>query len=86
MTKSNFDFRSHGCESGTATSGIRIQRGQTVKRARARRGRAMQEFFFENLGNPARVSRVGVMRQFSTAQFNSTVLNGRFWRLNELDR
>ena len=57
-----------------------------LSNGRARAARAMQEFFFENLGNPARVSRVGVMRQFSTAQFNSTVLNGRFWRLNELDR
>jgi hypothetical protein len=36
-----------------------------------RRARAMHEFFFEKLRNPARVHRVEAMRQFFTIQLNS---------------
>jgi hypothetical protein len=32
----------------------------------------MHEFFFENLRNPARIRRAGVMRQFPTNQVYST--------------
>jgi hypothetical protein len=50
---------------------IRSGRGP-VKPRRARRARAMDTFFFENLRNPARARRAGVMRQFPTAQLDST--------------
>ena len=42
-----------------------------VKRTRPRRARAMHEFFFENLRNPAHNRRAGLMRQFPTGQVYS---------------
>jgi hypothetical protein len=41
------------------------------KPARQRRGRAMHEFFFENLRNPARIRRAGLIRQFCPIQLDS---------------
>jgi hypothetical protein len=32
----------------------------------------MHEIFFENLRNPARILRAGLMRQFSSGQLDST--------------
>ena len=49
--------------------------GLTVKPAPARRVRAMHEFFFENLRNPARDRRAGAMRQFPTDQVHSTCVH-----------
>jgi hypothetical protein len=43
---------------------VRSGRGP-FKPARPRRARAMDEFFFENLRNPAHNRRAGPMRQFS---------------------
>ena len=45
-------------------------------RGRAARARCMI-FFFENLRKPARVHCAGAMRQFCTAQVNSTFKNSR---------
>jgi hypothetical protein len=49
---------------------VRSGRGP-FKPARPRRARAMHEFLFENLRNPARTHRAGLMRQFVSV--NSTV-------------
>ena len=38
-----------------------------------RAARAMHNFFFENLRNPARSRRAGLMRQFRSGQLDSTV-------------
>ena len=46
---------------------------------RGRAARAMHEFFFENLRNPARIRRASLMRQFSSSQLNSSVIMDR-WR------
>jgi hypothetical protein len=51
---------------------VRSGRGP-FKPARPRRARAMHDFFFENLRNPARIYRVGLMRQFRPGQVYSTV-------------
>jgi hypothetical protein len=42
----------------------------------------VHEFFFENLRNPARIRRAGVMRQFPSGQLDSNLnlnLVGRTW-------
>ena len=43
-----------------------------LSNARGRAARAMHEFFFENLRNPAHNRRAGLMRQFSSGQLYST--------------
>jgi hypothetical protein len=50
---------------------VRSERGP-VKPARPRAARAMHEFFSENLRNPARNRRAGLMRQFCPSQLDST--------------
>jgi hypothetical protein len=52
---------------------VRSGRGP-FRPARPRRERAMHEFFFENLRNPARSRRAGLMRQFRSRQRYSTSL------------
>jgi hypothetical protein len=52
---------------------VRSGRGP-FKPARPRRARAMHEFFFENLQNPAHIRRAGLMRQFSSDQLYSSML------------
>jgi hypothetical protein len=42
---------------------------------RPRRARAIHEFFFENLRNPARNRRAGLMRQFCTGQVYSILVD-----------
>ena len=46
--------------------------------AQARRARAQCIIFFENLRNPARGQRAGAMRQFPTAQLDSTNFSTKF--------
>jgi hypothetical protein len=59
---------------------VRSGRGP-FKPARPRRARAIHEFFFENLRNPARGRRAVAMRQFPTGQvYNSTAI--RFLNVN----
>jgi hypothetical protein len=54
---------------------VRSGRGP-FKPARPRRARAMHEFFFENLQNPAHICRAGLMRQFSSGQlYSMAILN-----------
>jgi hypothetical protein len=50
---------------------VRSGRGP-FKPGMPRRARAMHEFFFENLRNPARNRPAGLMRQFRSDQFDST--------------
>jgi hypothetical protein len=50
---------------------VRSGRGP-FRPARPRRVRAMHEFIFENLRNPARGRRAGAMRQFRSGQLDST--------------
>jgi hypothetical protein len=42
--------------------------------------RAMHEFFFENLRNPARIRRAGLMRQFRPDQVYSTLPGYAFYK------
>jgi hypothetical protein len=55
---------------------VRSGRGP-FKPARPRRGRAMHEFFFEKLRNPAHNRRAGLMRQFRTNQVYSRASRSR---------
>jgi hypothetical protein len=50
---------------------VRSGRGP-FRPARPRRARAMHDFFFENLRNPAHNRRAGLMRQFSSGQLYSS--------------
>jgi hypothetical protein len=50
---------------------VRSGRGP-FRPARARHARAMHEFFFENLQNPAPDRRAGAMHQFCSGQLNSS--------------
>jgi len=50
---------------------VRSGRGP-FRPARARRPRALHEIFFEDLRNPARAYRAGLMRQFRFGQLDST--------------
>ena len=53
---------------------VRSGRGP-FRPARPRRARAMHDFFYlENLRNPARIRRAGLMRQFSSGQLDSSHL------------
>ena len=52
---------------------VRSGRGP-FRPARPRRARAMHDFFLENLRNPARIRRAGLIRQFSSGQLDSSHL------------
>ena len=48
-----------------------------LSNARGRAARAMHDFFFENLRNPAHNRRAGLMRQFSSGQLYSNTAVSR---------
>ena len=57
---------------------VRSGRGPLQTRASAPPARAMHDFPPENLRNPARGQRAGAMRQFPTAQLDSTNFSTKF--------
>ena len=59
---------------------VRSGRGP-FRPARPRRARAMHDFFFENLRNPARIRRAGLMRQFCPGQLDSRGLDSSCTRV-----
>jgi hypothetical protein len=57
---------------------VRSGRGPLQTRASAPPARAMHDSPPENLRNPARGQRAGAMRQFPTAQLDSTKFSTKF--------